>query len=37
MEVIWWTLGVFAIVIYTIWVGGAFKKKSNKSAEEQKK
>ena len=34
MEIVWWTLGVFAIVFYTLWAAGAFKKKTRKPKEE---
>jgi hypothetical protein len=37
MEIVWWTLGVFAIACYTLWAAGVFKKKSKKSVEETKK
>jgi len=37
MEIVWWTLGVFAIVFCTLWATGVFKKKSKKSLEEDKK
>jgi hypothetical protein len=37
MEIFWWTLGVFAVVLYTLWAAGAFKKKSKNSVEEDKK
>lgn len=37
METLWWTLGIIAIVFYTLWVAGAFKKKSGKSVKDEKK
>jgi hypothetical protein len=27
MDAVWWTVFVLAIVFYTLWVAGAFKKK----------
>lgn len=37
MEAVWWTLGVFAIVFYALWVAGAFKKKTKNPTEKEKK
>ena len=37
MESLWWTLGIIAIVFYTLWVAGAFKKKSGQSVQDEKK
>ena len=37
MGAVWWTAGVFAIVLYTLWAAGAFKKKSTKSIAEGEK
>jgi len=36
MEAVWWTLGVLAIVLYTLWAAGAFTKKTKKPTEEGK-
>jgi len=30
MDAVWWTLFVLAIVFYTLWAAGAFKKGKNK-------
>ena len=30
MEAAWWTFGIVAVVFYTLWVAGAFRKKSGK-------
>jgi len=30
MDAFWWTVFVMAIVFYTLWVAGAFKKRPNK-------
>lgn len=37
MESLWWVLGIIAIVFYTLWVAGAFKKKPRKSTQDEKK
>jgi hypothetical protein len=30
MDAVWWTIFVLAIVFYTLWVAGAFKKRDKK-------
>jgi hypothetical protein len=30
MDAVWWTLFVLAIVFYTLWVAGAFKRRKDK-------
>jgi hypothetical protein len=37
MEAIWWTLGILAIVLYTLWVASAFNKKTDTPARDEKK
>jgi hypothetical protein len=37
MEAIWWTVGILAIVFYTLWVAGAFNKKTDTPTKDEKK
>jgi hypothetical protein len=34
MDAVWWTLFVLAIVFYTLWVAGAFKKRTKPKIED---
>jgi len=37
MESVWWTFGIVAVVFYTLWVAGAFRKKPGGPPGDQKK
>jgi hypothetical protein len=36
MDAVWWIPGILAIVFYTLWAAGAFKKKPARPADENR-